>query len=146
MIEWNDTLAVGIAEIDQQHRKLIELIQHLQSVDAHPDREFALVEQALDEMVAYTMYHFGTEERLMEEYSYPQDVGHLAQHERFLSDVTNMMESFMAGSHVSAGDIGQYLGNWLIQHIQHTDQQLAAWLHERAPYLLGATHGSRPLE
>ncbi len=146
MIEWNGSLAVGIAEIDEQHRKLITLIQHLQSVDRHPERESSLVEQALDEMVAYTMYHFGTEERLMEEYAYPQDAGHLAQHERFLADVTGMMETFMSGSRVSASEIGQYLGDWLIQHIQHTDRQLAIWLAERAPYLLGNAHGTDQLE
>ncbi len=79
-LEWNPRFSVKIAEIDQQHKKLIGLINRLhesmQPVSNHDELKTAIKElstQALviNEMVEYSSYHFFTEEKYMRQYMYP---------------------------------------------------------------------------
>jgi len=85
-IQWKDEYNVGIDSIDQQHRKLVNLINQLQTaVDYSTGEEFE--REALDELVDYTLTHFGYEEGLMEKYGYPEFEPHKAQHKEMIAKV-----------------------------------------------------------
>ncbi len=131
LIQWSEKLAVGIAEIDNQHQRLIALINELSEIEHDQQKEMQAVEKALDELVSYTLYHFGTEERLMEDYVYADEETHLRGHEQFLETITQMVENFSENEAVTAQQIINYLSVWLNQHILRTDKALAAYLLKR---------------
>ena len=63
---WKDEYSVGIKSLDDDHRKLLNLINKLQTA-VHYQTGDIFEKEALDEVVAYTKYHFEREEKLMEE-------------------------------------------------------------------------------
>ena len=80
-VEWKDDYSVGIDSIDQQHKKLLNLINQLQTaVDYSTGEQFE--REALDELVDYTKTHFTYEEGLMRDNDYPDFEPHKAQHEK----------------------------------------------------------------
>ena len=62
LIEWNDEYSVKVKEIDQQHMKLVNLINelHLAMKEA---RGREVVGKILTDLISYTKFHFSTEER-----------------------------------------------------------------------------------
>ena len=66
---WKDEYSVGIEAMDDDHKKLLNLINQLQTaVHYYTGKEFE--EKALDELVDYTKTHFKREELLLEENDY----------------------------------------------------------------------------
>ena len=85
-ITWKDEYSVGLDSIDQQHKKLINLINQLTTaVDYSTGEEFE--REALAELVEYTKTHFSYEEGLMEDNGYPDFEAHRAQHRAMIAEV-----------------------------------------------------------
>jgi hemerythrin len=71
LIKWKDVFSVKVSEVDNQHKKLIGLINQLyDAMRVGKGRE--VLGSVLTELVNYTIYHFSTEERLFREYGYPE--------------------------------------------------------------------------
>ena len=66
-IIWNDSFSVKVMEIDDQHKKLIRLINRLGDIDASKVNS-ETVSEIFTEMTQYTQFHFGTEEKYMLEH------------------------------------------------------------------------------
>lgn len=131
-LSWNDSYSVGIESIDNDHKKLILLINNLQtSIDYKTDNEFE--KQTLDEVVDYTKYHFTREEDLMEKNGYSDFVAHKAQHQKMIDKVTELVQAYKKDESkgIKAGAIESllmYLKSWLINHINGTDQEYSEYL------------------
>ena len=89
-VEWKDEYSVGIDSIDQQHKKLLGLINQLQTaVDYSTGGEFE--REALDQLVDYTKTHFSYEEGLLEQNAYPDYEPHKAQHVEMIKKVEEVL-------------------------------------------------------
>ena len=80
---WTDALSVGSAEIDNQHKKLIELVNRLHDA-MRTGQGHETLTGIFEEVLAYTDYHFKTEERIFNPLDYPQKLSHLHQHQDLL--------------------------------------------------------------
>ena len=65
LIKWNDSFSVGVVEIDLQHQKLVALINDLNEAMLQA-RGKTVLTRILNELVSYTVVHFGTEEKYFE--------------------------------------------------------------------------------
>ncbi|MEX8503547.1 MAG: hemerythrin domain-containing protein, partial [Leptothrix ochracea] len=85
---WDDHFNTGFSDIDQQHRKLVDLLNQLASQIANGAHAETL-ESVFDELAAYTVYHFDTEEALWHAHlaGDPAELAHRATHEAFRRDV-----------------------------------------------------------
>jgi len=129
-IQWKDEYNVGIDSIDQQHRKLVNLINQLQTaVDYSTGEEFE--REALDELVDYTKTHFGYEEGLMEKYGYPDFEPHKAMHREMIAKVEAVLAEYEQDRDRAMSDAVTFLRSWLIKHINGTDKQYSSYLIER---------------
>jgi len=129
-IQWKDEYNVGIDSIDQQHRKLVNLINQLQTaVDYSTGEEFE--REALDELVDYTKTHFGYEEGMMEKYGYPDFEPHKAQHRKMIAKVEEVLAEYEQDHDRAMGNAVTFLKNWLINHINGTDKQYSSYLIEK---------------
>lgn len=128
-IEWNDSLKLGISEIDQQHEKLIALINDL--YDAFKQGKAKdVVDEIVSEAHDYIGYHFSTEQRLMEEHGYDAN-SHIEEHEDY---ILKSSDHLMASHEDEAGlaeDVLEYLTDWWKGHILGTDKKLAAFLKDK---------------
>ena len=130
MLEWSDTLSVNIGEIDGQHKGLIGIINQIHDsikVDAVDCTAF----ESLEKMRNYTIYHFYTEERYMEDHGYPRAGRHKAEHQEFIDQVARFENRCKAGNPSVSMDVLNFLSNWLVTHINGTDKKLGAYLNEK---------------
>jgi hemerythrin len=127
LFEWTATYSVGVTVIDEQHKRLIALINQLhQAMSAGAAKE--IMSQVLAELVEYTVYHFGTEERLFIEQKYPQTTVHLAQHEDFKRTIQALQNEYAAGKLGISIETMHFLKNWLNDHILKVDKLAGAFL------------------
>ncbi len=131
-LEWKESYSVGIESIDNDHKKLIQLINNLQTaIDYKTNNEFE--KKTLAEVIDYTKYHFSREEDLMENNGYSDFVAHKAQHEKMIAKVTELVQAYEKDESegIKAGAIESllmYLKSWLINHINGTDQEYSEYL------------------
>ena len=83
---WTAELALGFSEIDDQHKEIIYRINQL--VDACANGLCAIeTRKMLDYLNTYVDKHFGGEQSIMEEISYPAIDEHLQEHTDFIVSV-----------------------------------------------------------
>ncbi len=129
-LKWKSDYSVGIASIDIQHRKLIELINSLQTaVDYSTGEEFE--RKALDELVDYTKTHFKYEEGLMEQNDYPDFEPHRDSHAHMIAKVDQVVEAYRQDQEGAMQQALDFLKDWLINHINGTDKQYSRYLIDK---------------
>lgn len=128
LLEWNLlAYGVGVSEIDEQHKKLIEMINKLHTyMKAGKGKEILLV--LFDEMKQYTSSHFATEEYMMVHNNYEGFKEHKVQHDAFIKKVTELADGYKAGSKEITLNTYDFLKDWLLNHIKHTDKDLGLFL------------------
>ena len=128
LITWGPMLFVGVKEIDEQHKKLVELVNQLNDA-MHAGQGKQALTPVLNELVRYTQYHFGTEERLMAAHKYEASVAHKAEHHKFVTDVSAFKAKFDSGNAMISTQIMNFLRDWLSKHILQTDKKFAKALN-----------------
>ena len=122
LLVWQDDLNTGIDVIDQQHRRIVEMLNHL--YNAQKSMERAVVAEVIDELVDYTLSHFAFEEELMEEAGYAFCAAHKRVHEVFIKRVSEYHMRFQAGEDIT-DELRTMLSRWLFNHIRGDDKAYA---------------------
>ncbi|NOQ30511.1 MAG: bacteriohemerythrin [Helicobacteraceae bacterium] len=124
MIQWNDGLSLGVKVLDDDHKKLLKIINHLSEAidnDAKSD-EFEIIFADLED---YTIKHFQREESFIKQCSYESYDEHCKQHQSFANKIPDLKEKFFATkSYINAKEITTFLTDWLINHIITEDMPL----------------------
>jgi hemerythrin len=116
---WTDQLNVGIEVIDNQHRRIVDYINLLDEANFKgASREE--IRRLINDLVDYTISHFGFEESLQEDANYPFRNAHKKVHGLFTKRVADFQARFDNGEDISASLHG-LLVTWLINHIKHDD-------------------------
>lgn len=132
LIVWNDDLVTGIAKMDEQHRILVNSINDANTrLTINSSAE--MLDQISRDLLSYALYHFETEEELMQKYNYAEGSSadsdaHLRQHREFSAKVVEVREGIKAGNLISREDLLTFLNGWLINHILKTDKRLATFI------------------
>ena len=126
-VEWKDDYSVGIDSIDQQHKKLLNLINQLQTaVDYSTGEQFE--REALDELVDYTKTHFIYEEGLLRDNEYPDYEAHKLIHEKMIKKVEEVLSEYEKDHDTAMSNAAEFLKDWLIKHINGTDKEYSEYL------------------
>lgn len=122
-VEWDESLSVGIATIDEHHHYLFDLINDLYEVVSKKRgaREVARLIKATD---AYAKVHFRTEEKMMQHYGYKGIHQQEQQHHAFEEKIREFYEELHDNPLVAQFDVLSYLRDWLIHHIRVEDTKL----------------------
>jgi hemerythrin len=115
-LQWTENLSVGIERMDDHHKKLVDLINML--FDAMSGDATRAVDTVLNDLVDYTRYHFGEEEKLLEACAYPDLEEHRKIHRAMVAEVVAMRQKYNADpSSVTAAETLDFLSKWLMRHI-----------------------------
>ncbi len=125
--DWQDSFAVGVAEIDEQHRRLIAAINDFYTA-LHYERSQEALAKLLKFLIDYIAMHFKTEEALMARHGYPGLAAHKEQHLAFTARVSQMAERYVSGKLLLSIEVTRFLRQWLSEHILHTDKELGLFL------------------
>jgi len=134
-IVWEQRFDTGVPDIDDQHHILVNTLNEANLTLRHEDRIEA-VNQLLQDLLAYALYHFETEEQLMLEHDYAgHDAGtarvHIEEHRRFAQRVVAMRNTLDSTGDLDRNALLSFLNTWRQQHMLGIDQKFAAFLHER---------------
>lgn len=127
LVRWSDALSVGNAQIDDQHRILVDTINQLASAESL-NNHYA-VSMIIDELLSYAAFHFYLEEKLMAESNYPYLQEHIEMHKYFVNWVQDFRDDYVTYGKRALGEpVLKFLKDWLIQHIFEEDKRYSAFL------------------
>ncbi|MCX7923752.1 MAG: bacteriohemerythrin [Clostridia bacterium] len=128
-VQWKDSLAIGVGEIDNQHKQLFEAVDKLFTActERKGKEEVGNTVKFLED---YVVTHFNDEEKIMQNCDYPQYDAHKQQHEQFIKDFSELKNRFEEeGPTVYfVSNINRTVVDWLIKHIGSSDKALGAFL------------------
>lgn len=124
---WDDNFNTGLPIVDEQHQKLVQMLNRLASNIAY-GTSVELLNEIFDEMAEYAVYHFKTEETIWREYlsDDPDERAHQATHQSFVQEVVHLKAALTVRSlsEVAEETLG-FLARWLASHILESDRYLA---------------------
>ncbi len=129
LMEWRESYSVGIPSIDEQHKKLVSLINELAEA-MHNKKGKEVLKGIIDEMAKYAVYHFQTEEKYMKEFDFPGYDEHKKEHDSFVEKVKEFQKEYEEGKSLLTVEILMFLRDWLIKHILGTDKKYGPFLIE----------------
>lgn len=131
LITWNDSFSVNISKIDNEHKKLIEILNFLHAKMLEGKSTKEVIRPVLESLVAYAKMHFETEEELFNEHGYPKTKSHVKQHQDFIDKVNQFIRDYKADKVGISVDIMNFLRDWLFHHIMESDKQYTAYLNSK---------------
>ncbi len=126
---WGEILRVGVDEIDEDHRKLVNifnLLNHAVKDGESPEYLAAI----LDELINCTVWHFSHEERLMLKYRYDGIDEHKAEHRELVEGAGELKQAILQADKATVNQQIESLERWLTEHIFATDMRLGSYLSQ----------------
>ena len=124
LIIWNKSIEIDIQKIDNQHKKLVEIINDLYDA-MNEGRSNDAIEEILNRLVDYTEYHFSTEEHYFKKFNYSDAEAHKKEHDHFCQQIRDYRKALDEGNNNEAltSEVWNLLQNWLVQHINSSDKK-----------------------
>lgn len=139
-IQWSEEYSVNVAEVDEQHRRLFDLINELHEAMADTRAQYTMatvvhevetIGTVLNEMMDYVSYHFSMEENHMVAHGYPEYAVHYTAHRQFNAKVKAFMRGFDDGKAIFSAEIVEFIRDWWRRHILVVDKRLGVFLNEK---------------
>ena len=122
IVTWDNTWSVGVEEIDHQHRKLIDMINRLESARMN-GMSASMIGAILGELMEYSDYHFGLEEMYFDEFNFEDAARHKMAHRALTVQVRSFQRAVMERREGLSDEVTRFLQDWLSIHIKGSDQQ-----------------------
>lgn len=128
-MEWSDDkFSVGIQELDEQHKQLIELINRLfDSMTTGQDKE-RTTKEIMNQLIQYTIIHFSVEESLFRIFDYPEYMEHCLHHQELRKQAQEINQKIQSGERVVTPELLFFLEKWITNHIKVEDKKYAPFL------------------
>lgn len=125
-ITWSDAMMTGHAKIDDQHKRMVSMINRLQHNSC--DDEYHVI---LHELACYARVHFEQEEVMFNCTSYPDKHEHIKSHTRYWEFMADLAYDSMGFVTPEQRDrLQSFLTTWWTNHIMHDDMAYKPYLGE----------------
>lgn len=132
-LEWREENKTNVKICDDQHKKLFDLVNHLyEAMRTGKGKE--VMGKILNDLINYTVYHFSTEEKLMEGCSYPGLVWHKKEHEELAQRARELKEKFDKSEFVMSIEVMNFLKDWLNKHTIGSDRKYGEFLNSKGVF------------
>jgi hemerythrin len=129
-IEWKSTYELGIQLIDDQHKKLINIMNDVyEAQKAGTSKE--IINHSLNELLEYTKYHFEAEEDLIRQHNFENMEAHIEEHNEFIEQINSFINESKAGNLVLSLKTLDYLKDWTINHILGSDKEYGEFILQK---------------
>jgi len=129
-MEWKPEHSVGIQEIDDQHKKVIEIISRVERA-VKLQRGWREVVYDIVDLRVFAKSHFEFEEGLMRMYEYKNYAKHVEEHQYFFTKLTEIESKSI--SNLVEAELLKFLRDWLKEHILVEDKSYAEHILSGAP-------------
>lgn len=118
--KWLPIYSVNVAEIDEQHKKMFDIINDIFSKTS--DQEI-FSEEILKDLDDYSLYHFKTEEDFFEKLAYPKKEEHQKMHQEYIDKMKEIKKN------LKSDELKSFLEKWWIDHVQGADQEYSMFFN-----------------
>jgi hemerythrin len=123
-ITWSDEISVGVESIDDQHKKLVSIVNTLHKAIVN-GKDTEELNKIFNRLFDYTDHHFSYEEELSEKYDYPDIENHKKEH----TELKYQIEHHQSMRGLFRGELlVDFLHYWLVNHIMISDKEFASFL------------------
>jgi hemerythrin-like metal-binding protein len=130
LIVWTNQMNVGVKLLNNDHKKLVLLINSLHDglVTGQAKSE---LESIFERLLHFTRIHHANEEKFLADAGYLGSPLHQHEHEVLIAQLIDLQNSFRDATQLGVEmEILNRLRHWLFKHIQGSDQQYVAHLKE----------------
>jgi hemerythrin len=128
LFTWKPEYSVHEAELDQHHQKLFAILNSVYE-NVMNSTEVDHIIPKIDELSAYTNYHFSAEEEHMLETGFPELGEHVAKHREFTHSIETLRASYHNNDLEVSRDLIVVLGEWLLHHVIKEDHKYSETSH-----------------
>ncbi|MEG0372203.1 MAG: bacteriohemerythrin, partial [Clostridium sp.] len=118
-IEWSDDYSLGNSSIDEEHLRLINLINTFNEALIKGESK-NIINDIFDRLIEYTLEHFKNEEELLRQQKYPELEQHIIEHKKLINIV---MDFKVEKDYIASTSVLKFLNMWLIEHIMNCDKK-----------------------
>lgn len=123
-IIWTDEFSIGDAKIDEEHLRLIQLINRF-NLSIEKEASNTILADTFDRLISYTLEHFKNEEAQLLKCNYPEYEAHVEEHKKL---VQTLMDLNKEKKYIFPENISSFLNSWLIDHIMTCDKKYMSYL------------------
>jgi hemerythrin len=133
LMEWSPVFSVKVKKFDEQHKKLLDLVNQLHEAMKAGEGN-TMLGMVLQSLISYTSTHFADEEKMMQANAYPEYARHKAEHENLVKRVLELQQQFQAGNAMLTMNVLSFLKEWLVKHIQGEDKKYGVYFNGKGIY------------
>ena len=124
LIPWENKFELGISEIDEQHKKMLSIINQLDDMfEGIKSNDQVEIDKVIKEMAEYALYHFTTEEKYFNLFDYEKKEEHIAIHDQYRTKISEWQEKYNETKDSKIFfEISNFLHDWWVWHINNTDR------------------------
>ncbi len=130
IIKWRESYETGIGSMDQQHRKLIELINRLYKI-IRKKESVESIHEIMGEMTKYSENHLQEEEGILKSNGYPDFASHVAIHQDYLDKMKTLLAASEEDIESSVQETYAFLRHWWMDHIISEDKKYGEFLKSK---------------
>jgi len=135
MIQWDDKYSVGISIIDEEHKKLIDII-NLAIVSKEQNYNSENTKEVLNEMVECKYKQFTIEDTGMLKFNFPEYQLHRNELLNFMDSTIESYKDLAMDDYCLINETLEFLKKWFVNHIQETDKKYINNIVEKIPNIL----------
>jgi len=130
LIEWTPSISVNVRKFDDQHKKLVDLMNQLHDA-MKAGQGNSMLGHTLQALINYTTTHFLEEENVMKQHGFPDLARHKQEHDKLVRQVLELQKQFQGGQAMLTMKVMTFLKDWLVTHIQGEDKKYGAFLNAK---------------
>ncbi len=122
LITWSNKYSIQLNIIDQQHKKWIEFVNILYKAYKAQTKKKEMAEN-ISKFLDYTDYHFGFEEKYLEDFNCGNLENHRSRHAEFVANIKKYQQRHNSNDPDAVYKLIIYLNTWILNHIQTEDKR-----------------------
>ncbi len=129
LIAWAPRMSVGVAILDEDHKRIMKLINRLHDAMLE-GRAMKIMGDIFHDLIVYINLHFEAEEAMFEQTGYEGAAEQVRQHKEFTTKTFAIRDQFRENPEsVKPMEILYFLKDWWLDHIMNTDKKYASFLN-----------------
>lgn len=129
LIVWTEEMSVGIAVLDEDHRRIMKMINILY-LAMQEGKGRQMMADTIHDLFVYINLHFETEEEMFDRTGYAGGPEQKLEHQNMRTKSLEMKQRFLnSPESVTPIEILLFLKDWWVGHIMHTDKKYTAFLN-----------------
>lgn len=122
-IIWDKNYLLNVDEFDSQHKHLLSLVNKcIRKANGYiPDQK---IEEILEDLLTYTIWHFKSEETFMEIYRLEGLKEHQEEHKNLLNDLSERIIEIKSDE-TNLWELAQFLQSWFGGHSFGMDKEMS---------------------